>query len=76
FKEEPDSPVREEQPAADVPVSAITKDMITKTVVAKIKKKRSNSEVIGKLVKTYGVAQLSDLPEERYEEFLNDLSQL
>lgn len=50
----------------------ITKDDITAVIVAKIKKKRDNNEKIGRLLKTYGVAQLSDLPAEKYEAFLAD----
>lgn len=79
FNVEPETepPSGEDEKSAEAPsASSITKDMITKTVVAKIKKKRGNSEAIGKLVKAYGVAQLSDLQEEKYEAFLNDLSQL
>lgn len=54
----------------------ITKDDITAVIVAKIKKKRNNNEKIGQLLKTYGVAQLSDLPAEKYEAFLADVSQI
>lgn len=54
----------------------ITKDEITAVIVAKIKKKRDNNEKIGQLLKTYGVAQLSDLPAEKYEAFLADVSQI
>ena len=54
----------------------ITKDDITAVIVAKIKKKRDNNEKIGRLLKTYGVAQLSDLPAEKYEAFLADVSQI
>lgn len=61
----------EEQPAV-----TITKDDITAVIVAKIKKKRDNNEKIGQLLKTYGVAQLSDLPVEKYEAFLADVSQI
>ena len=43
---------------------------------AKIKKKRDNNEKIGQLLKAYGVAQLSDLPAEKYEAFLADVSQI
>lgn len=52
------------------------KDDITAVIVAKIKKKRDNNEKIGQLLKTYGVAQLSDLPAEKYEAFLADVSQI
>ena len=41
-----------------------------------IKQKRSNNEKIGQLLKTYGVGQLSELPAEKYEAFLADISQL
>lgn len=69
---------RQESPAAVKTPSAvtITKDDITAVIVAKIKKKRDNNEKIGQLLKTYGVAQLSDLPAEKYEAFLTDISQL
>lgn len=69
---------KQESPAADKTQSAvtITKDDITAVIVAKIKKKRDNNEKIGQLLKTYGVAQLSDLPAEKYEAFLADVSQI
>ena len=58
------------------PVVTITKDEITSVIVAKIKKKRDNNEKIGQLLKSYGVGQLSDLPPEKYEAFLADVSQI
>ena len=69
---------KQESPAAAMSPSAvtITKDDITAVIVAKIKKKRDNNEKIGQLLKTYGVAQLSDLPAEKYEAFLADVSQI
>lgn len=69
---------KQESPAAAKTQSAvtITKDDITAVIVAKIKKKRDNNEKIGRLLKTYGVAQLSDLPAEKYEAFLADVSQI
>ena len=69
---------KQESPAAAETPSAvtITKDDITAVIVAKIKKKRDNNEKIGQLLKTYGVAQLSDLPAEKYEAFLADVSQI
>ena len=71
-------PCKQEMPAAakSQPVVTITKDEITAVIVAKIKKKRDNNEKIGQLLKTYGVAQLSDLPTEKYEAFLADVSQI
>lgn len=74
-KEPPDKP---EEPSAEqkprVPI--LTKDDITSVIVAKIKQKRSNNEKIGQLLKAYGVGALSDLPAEKYEAFLTDISQL
>lgn len=58
------------------PAVTISKDEITAVIVAKIKQKRSNSEKIGQLLKTYGVGQLSELPAVKYEAFLADISQL
>lgn len=74
----PDNPQLTKQDAAskEKPVVTITKDDITAVIVAKIKKKRDNNEKIGQLLKTYGVAQLSDLPVEKYEAFLADVSQI
>ena len=71
-KEElPDNPQPTKQDASskEKPVVTITKDDITKVIVTKIKKKRDNNEKIGQLLKTYGVAQLSDLPVEKYTQF-------
>ena len=70
---------QKEAPAAKAEAQSavtITKDDITAVIVAKIKKKRDNNEKIGQLLKTYGVAQLSDLPVEKYEAFLADVSQI
>ncbi len=78
-KEElPDNPQPTKQDASskEKPLVTITKDDITKVIVTKIKKKRDNNEKIGQLLKTYGVAQLSDLPVEKYEAFLADVSQI
>lgn len=81
-KEEPP----DKAPGADKPaeppaeqktrVPILTKDDITSVIVAKIKQKRSNNEKIGQLLKAYGVGALSDLPAEKYEAFLTDISQL
>ena len=73
--EAPDKPA--EPPAEQKPrVPILTKDDITSVIVAKIKQKRSNNEKIGQLLKAYGVGALSDLPAEKYEAFLTDISQL
>ena len=64
------------EPDKPSPAPSVTIDDITKVIVAKIKKKRDNNEKIGQLLKTYGVGQLSDLPSEKYEAFLADVSQI
>ena len=58
------------------PVVTITKDDLTAVIVGKIKKKRSNNEKIGQLLKAYGCKELSALPPEKYEAFLTDIFQL
>ena len=54
----------------------VTADDITKVIVRKIKQDRSNNEKVGAILKTYGVAKVSELPVARYEAFLTDISQL
>lgn len=80
-KEEP--PDKSTEPSAETSTAQqkprmpiLTKDDITSVIVAKIKQKRSNNEKIGQLLKAYGVGALSDLPAEKYEAFLTDISQL
>ena len=68
--------VAEGTPDDQKTASGITKDDITKVIVAKIKQNRSNNVKIGKLLSSYGVAKVADLPEEQFEAFLTDLSQI
>ena len=56
------------------PASSVTLDDITKIIVQKIKKNRSNNEKIGSILKTYGVAKVGELPTAKYEAFLTDLA--
>lgn len=56
------------------PASTVTLDDITKIIVQKIKKNRSNNEKIGSILKTYGVAKVGELPASKYEAFLTDLA--
>ena len=64
-----------EQPKPE-PKQTVTADDITKIIVRKIKQDRSNSDKIGTILKTYGVAKVSELPLDKYEAFLTDVSQL
>ena len=69
-------PEKEQAAPKDAPAPGITHDDITKIIVQKLKMDRSNNEKIGAILKTYGVAKVSELPAEKYEAFLTDLSQL
>ena len=71
-EKKPDEPPAETPPA----VPTVTQDDITKIIVRKIKQDRSNNEKIGAILKTYGVAKVSDLPAAKYEAFLTDISQI
>jgi len=74
---EEDTPPWEEQKSGSADaVPSVTQDDISRVIVAKIKQKRDNNAKIGKLLKAYGVSLLSELPPEKYEAFLNDISQL
>ena len=70
------APAQQEQPPQKEQTSAITADDLTKIIVQKIKQNRSNSEKIGAILKTYGAAKVSELPSDKYEAFITDVSQL
>ncbi|HOO28435.1 MAG TPA: hypothetical protein PLU43_08215 [Lachnospiraceae bacterium] len=71
---EPEPAAPEE--ASEEKQSTVTLDDITKIIVRKVKQNRSNNEKIGAILKTYCVSKVSDLPAEKYEAFVTDLSQL
>jgi len=76
--EKQETPAPQEQPPQKTKeqVSSITADDLTKIIVQKIKQNRSNSEKIGVILKTYGAAKVSELPPNKYEAFITDVSQL
>lgn len=74
--EEDTPPWEEQKPGSADAAPSVTQDDISRVIVAKIKQKRDNNAKIGKLLKAYGVSLLSELPQEKYEAFLNDISQL
>lgn len=77
--EEQGAPVKGESqdPApASEQTQTVTVDDITKIIVRKVKQDRTNNEKIGAILKTYGVARISELPTAKYEAFLTDISQL
>ncbi len=61
--------------AADKPTELTVDDLI-KVVTGKIKQDRANKEKVLGLLKTYGAAKISDVPADKYEAFLTDLSQI
>lgn len=65
-----------ENPQKAEPATTVTADDITKVIVRKIKQDRSNNEKVAAVLKTYGVAKVSELPKDKYEAFLTDISQL
>ena len=67
--------VQDPAPASDQ-TQTVTVDDITKIIVRKVKQDRTNNEKIGAILKTYGVARVSELPTAKYEAFLTDISQL
>lgn len=77
--EEQAAPVKGEAqdpaPASDQ-TQTVTVDDITKIIVRKVKQDRTNNEKIGSILKTYGVARVSELSTAKYEAFLTDISQL
>lgn len=77
--EEQAAPVKGETqdpaPASDQ-TQTVTVDDITKIIVRKVKQDRTNNEKIGSILRTYGVARVSELPTAKYEAFLTDISQL
>ena len=72
----PEEQAAVETPKEETPAPSVTQDDITKIIVQKIKKDRSNNEKIGAILKAHGVAKVSELPATKYEAFLTDLSQL
>ena len=58
------------------PASELTADDLIRVVTQKIKQNRANKEKVLALLKSYGAAKVSDIPADKYEAFLTDLSQL
>ena len=75
-KQKPSAPQEQPPQKAKEQASSITADDLTKIIVQKIKQNRSNSEKIGVILKNYGAAKVSELPPDKYEAFITDVSQL
>lgn len=73
----PEEKTKKKAPAKkQEPVSELTADDLIKVVTGKIKQNRANKDKILALLKSYGAAKVSDIPQEQYEAFLTDVSQL
>ena len=56
--------------------TALTADDLIRVVTQKIKQSRANKEKVLALLKSYGAAKVSHIPQDQYEAFLTDVSQL
>lgn len=56
--------------------TALTADDLIKVVTGKIKQNRANKDKVLALLKSYEAAKVSDIPQDKYEAFLTDVSQL
>ena len=75
----PDDSLKEpkpEQPQTEAAQSSLTLDDITKVIVSKVKQNQATSDAIGKLVQSFGVATVKQIPVEKYEEFMTKLAAL
>lgn len=73
---EPEPP-KKKAPAKKKPEQTeLSPDDLIRVVTQKIKKDRSNKEKVLALLKSYGAAKVSDIPPDKYEAFLTDVSQL
>ena len=73
---EPEQPKKKAKPKKQEPASELTADDLIKVVTGKIKQNRANKDKILALLKSYGAAKVSDIPQDKYEAFLTDVSQL
>ena len=78
--EEPEAPKeqlkKKAAPKKKQEQTTLTADDLIRVVTQKIKKDRSNKEKVLALLKSYGAAKVSDIPADKYEAFLTDVSQL
>lgn len=71
-----EQPKKKAAPKKKQEQTALTADDLIRVVTLKIKKDRSNKEKVLALLKSYGAAKVSDIPQDKYEAFLTDVSQL
>ena len=72
-KEQPKkkAPAKKQEPASE-----LTADDLIRVVTQKIKQNRANKDKVLTLLKSYGAAKVSDIPQDKYEAVLTDVSQL
>ena len=76
-EEKPKEQPKKKAPAKkQEPVSELTADDLIRVVTQKIKQNRANKDKVLTLLKSYGAAKVSDIPADKYEAFITDLSQL
>ena len=76
-EEKPKEQPKKKTPAQkQEPASELTADDLIKVVTGKIKQNRANKDKVLALLKSYGAAKVSDIPQDKYEAFLTDVSQL
>lgn len=76
-EEKPKEQPKKKAPAKkQKPASELTADDLIKVVTGKIKQNRANKDKVLALLKSYGAAKVSDIPQDKYEAFLTDVSQL
>jgi len=76
-EEKPKEQPKKKAPAKkQEPVSELTADDLIRVVTQKIKQNRANKDKVLTLLKSYGAAKVSDIPADKYEAFLTDVSQL
>lgn len=62
--------------AAEVKTVQISKDDILREIQGKFKKDKKNQERVRNILGAYGIVNLSQLPAEKYADFINDVRQL
>ena len=73
---EPEQPKKKAKPKKQEQPTELTADDLIKVVTGKIKQNRANKDKVLALLKSYGAAKVSDIPQDKYEAFLTDVSQL
>ena len=71
-----EQPKKKAAPKKKQEQTTLTADDLIRVVTQKIKQNRANKEKVQALLKSYGAAKVSDIPADKYEAFLTDVSQL